>query len=78
VLYDDAPSKPRFSLFRLAGGLAILTGGGILLGDGLRSVVSRLGCGLLALRGGLGRVEGVVLIALYAAYVSAAVIVAVV
>jgi hypothetical protein len=41
-------------------------------------VVSRLGCGLLALGGGLGRVEGVVLIALYAAYVSAAVIVAVV
>jgi hypothetical protein len=77
VLYHDAPSKPGFSLSRLAGGLAILTGGGILLGDGLRSVV-RLGCGLLALRGGLGRVEGVVLIALYAAYVSAAVIVAVV
>jgi cation:H+ antiporter len=34
-------------------------------------------CGLLALRRGLGRVEGAVLVALYAAYVSAAVIVAV-
>src|SRR4051794_33106296 len=43
VLYADAPEKKRFSLIRLLGGLAVLTVGGTVLGDGLRSTVDRLG-----------------------------------
>jgi cation:H+ antiporter len=38
---DDA--APRHPLARLVGGLAVLTGGGWLLGDGLRAVVQHLG-----------------------------------
>ena len=43
ILYDDAPKKQRLSLLRLTGGLAVLTLGGNLLGDSIRSTVSRLG-----------------------------------
>jgi cation:H+ antiporter len=158
VLYADAPEKRRFSLLRLFGGLAVLSAGGTLMGEGLRSTVDRLGvsdtllgntaiaasveaeevgrvaaptkrgkpelalgniagtivhfiafnagvialvkplsldsatldlhlpvavastallCGLIALRGRIGRLEGAVLLVLYAAYVTAAVLVAI-
>jgi cation:H+ antiporter len=39
--HDDPP--PRRPMARLLGGLAVLTGGGWLLGEGLRSVVRHLG-----------------------------------
>jgi cation:H+ antiporter len=37
------PPRKRYSLLRLAAGLAVLTGGGWLLGDGLERVVRRFG-----------------------------------
>lgn len=43
VVYAEAPEKKRFSLLRLIGGLAVLTVGGTVLADGLRSTVERLG-----------------------------------
>lgn len=43
-LEQAAESKPkRFSVLRMVGGLAVLTAGGALLGDGLRRVVDRVG-----------------------------------
>lgn len=158
VLYAEPPSRPRFSLLKLTGGLAVLTVGGNLLGDSIRSVVRHSGvsdtllgntaiaasveaeelgrvavptrrgkpelalaniagtivhfiafnagvialikplsldsatrglhmpvsvaatatlCGLIAIRGRLGRSDGAVLVTVYAAYVAAAIIVAV-
>ena len=43
VLLDEPPRRRRFSAARLIGGLAALTVGGDLLGDGLRRVVAGLG-----------------------------------
>jgi cation:H+ antiporter len=40
---DDANERDRHPVARLMGGLAVLTGGGVLLGDGLRNVVRHLG-----------------------------------
>lgn len=43
ILYDAPPTRQRFSFLRLTGGLAVLTLGGNLLGDSIRSTVNRLG-----------------------------------
>jgi cation:H+ antiporter len=40
---DDGERHERHAVLRLLGGLAVLTGGGWLLGDGLRTVVRHLG-----------------------------------
>jgi len=43
VVYADGPERSRLPLVRLLGGLAVLTGGGILVGEGLRQTVRHLG-----------------------------------
>lgn len=43
VVYADAPNRQRLSLLRLLGGLAVLTIGGTLVGDGIRRTVSQFG-----------------------------------
>lgn len=40
---DESPPRKRWPLVRLLGGLAVLTGAGALLGEGIRRVVSQLG-----------------------------------
>ncbi len=40
---DMPPRRKRWPLVRLLGGLAVLTGAGVLLGEGIRRVVSQLG-----------------------------------
>jgi cation:H+ antiporter len=86
----DADERERHPVARLLGGLAVLTGGGVLLGDGLRNVVRHLGISQTLLgntalaatveaeelaRRRLGRIEGAGLIALYGAYLAIAIII---
>jgi cation:H+ antiporter len=42
-VYETPPTRQRHSALRLLGGLALLTGGGALLADGLRRAISHLG-----------------------------------
>lgn len=43
LLAGEAPERQKRPWLRLLGGLAILTGGGVLLGDGIRKLVSGIG-----------------------------------